>query len=48
MKRIGFSASPLDAEKSIRNISDFKCKKRGGEGAFREFVDVILNSNINS
>ena len=47
MKRIGFSASPFDAEKSVRSISDFKCKKRGGEGAFREFVDIILNSNIN-
>jgi len=43
MKNVGFSASPLDANKSIRQISNLKCKTKGGDGVFREFVDFILD-----
>lgn len=46
MKRVGLSATPSDATKQIRLISDFKCKKNGGAGAFREFVDFILESGF--
>jgi|TARA_B100001971_G_C18262252_1_gene588055 YrbI family 3-deoxy-D-manno-octulosonate 8-phosphate phosphatase len=42
MKLIGLSASPLDAEQKIHNISDYVCEKKGGDGAFREFVNMII------
>lgn len=32
---------PLDASLKIREISDFISKKRGGEGAAREFIEWI-------
>jgi len=42
MKCVGLSACPSDAVLDIRKSSDYICRKRGGEGAFREFVDLIL------
>ena len=44
MKLVGLTACPSDAEKKIKLISDLQCKKDGGKGAFREFVEIILNS----
>ena len=48
MNLVGLTACPYDAEKQIKLISDFKCKKNGGKGAFREFANVILDNTINS
>ena len=42
MKHVSLRASPIDANASIRLISDLKCKKSGGSGVFREFADFIL------
>lgn len=42
MKHVSLCASPVDANESIRLISDIKCKKLGGTGVFREFADFIL------
>jgi len=47
MKRVGFSACPKNAVKEIIKISNFVCKKNGGDGAFREFVDHILSKSKN-
>ena len=38
----GFSASPADAMKIVRDKVDFVCEAKGGEGAVREFIDYIL------
>ena len=46
MKQIGLSAVPSDGNEKIKNISDYICKTKGGDGAFRELVDLIL-SNYN-
>jgi len=46
MKLVGLSASPSDATKPVKLISDLKCKKNGGDGAFREFVDFILENGF--
>ena len=46
MKQIGLSAVPSDGNEKIKNISDYVCKTKGGDGAFRELVDLIL-SNYN-
>ena len=43
MKRCGFSCSPNDAAKKIKNISDYICNKNGGDGVLREVADLILD-----
>ena len=42
MKLVGFSATPANGLYQIKKIADYICKSRGGEGAFREFTDLIL------
>ncbi|MBN2571020.1 MAG: HAD hydrolase family protein [Ignavibacteriales bacterium] len=44
MKIAGLTACPKDATAQIKKLSDYICKKNGGEGAFREFVDLILEN----
>ena len=47
MKQIGFSGTPQDAMDEIKNISDYVCSLRGGEGSFREFANLIINYHSN-
>lgn len=42
LKAVGISAAPSNAPKYIRWKVDFVCKKSGGQGAFREFVETIF------
>ena len=42
MKLVGFSATPVNGLLQVKKIADYICKSRGGEGAFREFTDLIL------
>ncbi len=42
IKVVGFSACPNDAVESIKEIVDYTCSKKGGHGAYREVVDLIL------
>jgi YrbI family 3-deoxy-D-manno-octulosonate 8-phosphate phosphatase len=44
IKAVGFSAAPSDAVPKVLDIVDYICERKGGEGAFREFVDLILSS----
>tara|TARA_Y100000741_G_scaffold219982_1_gene167649 strand:+ start:218 stop:715 length:498 start_codon:yes stop_codon:yes gene_type:complete len=44
MNLVGLTACPSDAQEKIKSISNLKCKKAGGNGVFREFVEIILNS----
>ena len=43
LKSVGISSAPNNAPYYIKNIVDFTTKKNGGEGAFREFVETILD-----
>lgn len=43
LKAVGFSAAPANAPRYIKAKVDFVCKKNGGDGAFREFVETILD-----
>ncbi len=45
LKIVGLSASPSDAFLEIREIVDYVCKNKGGNGAFREFAELILKYN---
>ena len=42
IKEAGLSASPADGMKDIRDIVDYVCKNKGGNGAFREFAELII------
>ena len=42
MKEVGFAVTPKDGIDSLKKICHFVCKKEGGQGAFRELADLIL------
>jgi YrbI family 3-deoxy-D-manno-octulosonate 8-phosphate phosphatase len=42
LKAVGFSGAPANASDYIKDICDGVTTKKGGYGAFREFVEVIL------
>ena len=43
MKSIAFAATPYDGNFAVKKVSHYKCKAKGGEGAFREVADLIIN-----
>ena len=43
IKKVGFSAAPSDAIDSVLEAVDYVCKKRGGDGVFREFAELIIS-----
>lgn len=45
LEKVGFSCCPNNAPDYIKNKVDFITEKKGGEGAFREFVEHILMAN---
>ncbi len=44
MSSVGFSATPYDGHKQIKHISNYICKTKGGNGAFREFAELIIDN----
>lgn len=42
MKLVGISACPSDSAEEIMEISKYRCIKKGGEGAFREFCEYLI------
>lgn len=45
LQKVGFSACPANAPNYIKNKVDYITKVKGGDGAFREFVEYILQQN---
>jgi YrbI family 3-deoxy-D-manno-octulosonate 8-phosphate phosphatase len=45
LEKVGFSGCPNDAIDEVKNISQYICKNKGGDGAVREFVDLIIKNN---
>jgi len=43
VRSCGFSGCPEDAVIEIKDIADFISKKKGGEGAVREFIEAMIN-----
>jgi 3-deoxy-D-manno-octulosonate 8-phosphate phosphatase (KDO 8-P phosphatase) len=46
MKEIGqqgITACPLDAMPVIQRVAQYRCKARGGNGAFRDFAEWLLH-----
>ncbi len=42
LTRVGFSATPADGVPAVLKKVDYVCRRRGGEGAVREVIDLIL------
>jgi UDP-glucose 4-epimerase len=47
LKKVGFSACPNDAVDEVKQVSQYICKNKGGNGVVREFVDLIIKKNNN-
>jgi 3-deoxy-D-manno-octulosonate 8-phosphate phosphatase (KDO 8-P phosphatase) len=43
MKTVGLTACPADAISFVKNQADYLCENKGGEGAFREFAELIIH-----
>jgi YrbI family 3-deoxy-D-manno-octulosonate 8-phosphate phosphatase len=44
LKAVGFSATPADGMPQVAAVVDYICRKKGGEGAVREIVEMILEA----
>lgn len=44
LKAVGFSSSPADGMPHVTAVVDYVCQKKGGEGAVREIVEIILEA----
>ncbi|HEY7531556.1 MAG TPA: HAD hydrolase family protein [Nitrospiraceae bacterium] len=44
LRSVGFSAAPADGLPPVLAEVDYVCRKKGGEGAVREIVDMILEA----
>ena len=42
---VGFPCCPADAEECVKTKASYVCTKNGGHGAFRELVNLIIQSN---
>ena len=48
LKAVGFSATPADGLPQVLAAVDYVCTKKGGEGAVREIVEMILQAQHKS
>ena len=48
LQLVGFSAVPNDANDNIKKNVDYVCIKNGGNGAFREIVDIIFKEKFSN
>ncbi len=44
LKAVGFSATPADGMPEVAAAVDYICQKKGGEGAVREIIEMILTA----
>ena len=42
MKLIGFKVTPADGMNFIKEICDYVCENKGGNGAFRELAELLI------
>jgi 3-deoxy-D-manno-octulosonate 8-phosphate phosphatase (KDO 8-P phosphatase) len=48
LKAVGFSATPADGLPQVVRAVDYVCAKKGGEGAVREIIEMILKAQHKS
>ncbi len=42
LQTVGYAAAPADCVDPVRQVVHYICQKKGGEGAVREVIDMIL------
>jgi len=42
LQTVGYAAAPADCVEQVRQVVHYICQKKGGEGAVREVIDMIL------
>ena len=45
LKKVGFSSAPADALDEVKKVVDYVTSRKGGEGAVREAIDVMLSQS---
>ena len=48
LEAVGFSATPADGMPQAVAVVDYVCEKKGGEGAVREIIEMILEAQDKS
>lgn len=48
LEAVGFSATPADGMPQAAAVVDYVCSKKGGEGAVREIIEMILEAQHKS
>ena len=46
MQRVGLTACPSNAFILTKNITNYICEAKGGEGCFREFAELIIAAQV--
>jgi len=46
MKKVGLSACPKDATKFAKNVADVILENNGGNGAFRDLAELIIEAKL--
>lgn len=41
-----YSACPADASEEVMKIVDYTCRRKGGDGAIREYIDWLLKNEL--
>ncbi len=44
LQTVGYAAAPADCVDQVRQVVHYICKKKGGEGAVREVLDMIVSA----
>lgn len=47
MKIVGLTACPSDATNFVKELADIIVESKGGNGAFRDFAEFIIDANLN-
>ena len=42
LSKVGFAGVPVSAPEYVKQLANVSLTKKGGEGVFREFVEVII------
>ena len=45
MRECGLVGCPADACREVRELADYVCETRGGDGAVREFIEHVIDHN---
>lgn len=45
IEKVGFSCAPANAVATVKNTVNYITSKSGGDGAFREFIEYIVEKN---